>query len=440
MTTDLPDLLSESVGKAPNGAGLSRHRWYPLKEGFSPNLVEMAIQNEGCRRTSLLIDPFSGSGTTVVTAALNGYSALGIELNPFLDFVGRAKLSKVTPRRFKKYRGVVEAGAATGRRSELEAYSTFTEARNHERGLFNKAILRAHEGGWAATDGIPRDVSALLRLALIASAMEQCNAVRDGKALRYRQSLFDAKFDRASFASVLSRRLDEIEEDLEEAPITGQARFWRGDCRQRLRGLQGKSFRLCIMSPPYLNSFDYSDVYRPELFLGKFVKSTEELRQIRLRSIRSHVQASWPRPTETDFGSLFENCWQEIRERKDLLWDQRLPVMVQAYFQDMRSVLRKLRRHAKQGASVWLVVSTSAYAGVEIPVDLIIADLGSQSGWHLRDVHVLRQLRSSGQHWSSQEGISADDRRKPPLRESLVILDSGPIRRTTGADPLKHAS
>ena len=32
-------------------------------------------------------------------------------------------------------------------------------------------------------------------------------------------------------------------------------------------------FKLCVTSPPYLNSFDYTDIYRPELFLGGFVQS-----------------------------------------------------------------------------------------------------------------------------------------------------------------------
>ena len=35
----------------------------------------------------------------------------------------------------------------------------------------------------------------------------------------------------------------------------------------RYGGVAGtKQFKLCVTSPPYLNSFDYTDVYRPELF------------------------------------------------------------------------------------------------------------------------------------------------------------------------------
>ena len=65
----------------------------------------------------------------------------------------------------------------------------------------------------------------------------------------------------------------------------------KGDTRQSLAALRSNSHDLVITSPPYLNSFDYCDVYRPELFVGGFVNSNMELRAIRIQTIRSHVQS-----------------------------------------------------------------------------------------------------------------------------------------------------
>jgi hypothetical protein len=95
--------------------------------------------------------------------------------------------------------------------------------------------------------------------------------------------------------------------------------------------------------------------------------------------------------------------------------------MVQAYFEDMEQIFKGLRRRDLENASLWLVVSTSAYAGVEVPVDLILAELGQRSGWFLREVGVLRYLRSSSQHVKHVE----DEKRKSvSLRESVVIFDA----------------
>jgi hypothetical protein len=48
---------------------------------------------------------------------------------------------------------------------------------------------------------------------------------------------------------------------------------------------------------------------------------------------------------------------------------------VDNYFADMKSVFSYCYRIAKKGAIMWLIVSTSAYAGIEIPVDLMLADM-----------------------------------------------------------------
>ena len=155
------------------------------------------------------------------------------------------------------------------------------------------------------------------------------------------------------------------------------------------------------------------------MFLGKFVNNTTALRAVRLRTIRSHVQARWQAPTEDDFGPLYLNSIASLLERKEYLWDEHIPLMVQAYFEDMRTVLRHLRKHANKNAHLWLVVSTSAYAGVVIPVDLIIADIAGKVGWTLKEIGVIRNLRSSGQHFRTVEGT---DKTLLQLRESAVVL------------------
>lgn len=94
--------------------------------------------------------------------------------------------------------------------------------------------------------------------------------------------------------------------------------------------------------------------------------------------------------------------------------------MLVAYFEDMRRVLAGLLEKADSKAAVWIVVSTSAYVGVEIPVDLIIADIASRDGWFLREVGVLRYLRTAGQHWDRFKGCVESG---PRLRESVIILD-----------------
>jgi hypothetical protein len=210
-----------------------------------------------------------------------------------------------------------------------------------------------------------------------------------------------------------------IATDLSMAPLETDADVINDDSRKVLRTLPRK-FRLCITSPPYLNSFDYSDVYRPELFLMEMVRNTQELRRIRLRTVRSHVQVHWNAPTDSNFGEVYKETMKGIRKVEDNLWDRRIPAMVQAYFEDMKCILRQLYRRATNDAQVWLVVSTSAYGGIEIPVDLILANIGTQNGWLLREIGVIRQIRHSGHHLSK---LPEEQRPTAKLRESVVVLE-----------------
>ncbi len=132
--------------------------------------------------------------------------------------------------------------------------------------------------------------------------------------------------------------------------------------------------------------------------------------------------------------SHFSESFSLIQERMEMLWNPRIPMMIRAYFEDMRLVLAGLREWANPDASIWIVVSTSAYAGVEIPVDLIIADIGSQTGWYLREVSAIRYLRRVPvQQWSKLSEAAREKKTKkqqiyegPYLRESVVILDAKP--------------
>ena len=415
-------LRDKGVSNASPIETIPRQRWYFVKEGFSPKLVAQALEIDEVKPGEMLLDPFSGSGTVPLAGAIAGLRTVAFVVNPFLRFLSAAKLRKARAAQFRRASDVVLQALQKPIASPLEGYSTFTRGNRWKRWLFPVSVLRAFEAGkHAAAEADGPNQRALLKLALIGAAMDCCNAMRDGKCLRYTEGWAKHQVTAARFQDRFESRAKIISIDLEEMPLGNSSTLvLEGDAR-RLVGTLKEKFRICVTSPPYLNSFDYSDVYRPELFLGDFVSSTKALMKIRLRTVRSHVQAKWDRPQKNHFGTLYLDCIARLREYEDRLWDPRLPLMVQAYFEDMETVLRGLRARARKSASLWLVVSTSAYAGVEVPVDLILAEIGQRSGWFLREVGVLRYLRSSSQHVVH---IDDAERKSVPLRESVVILDA----------------
>lgn len=416
-------LRGQGLSTAEDGAEQPRHRWYYVKESFSPALIQTAINQSGVSDGAVLLDPFCGSGTTPLAGAQHGLKAWGLEVNPFLAFVSATKLKTAETRAYLTDCDNVLERTKTPMASSLEGFSTFTYSRTRKKWLFNRGVLRAFEAGWRASEGLRGRSRGLVRLALLGAAMDACNAVRDGKCLRYRSDWKDRGFDANTFRDCFEQRATQIAEDIAKPlPIHPPGKVLLGDSRSVLPDKIGEKFDLCVTSPPYLNSFDYTDIYRPELFLGRFVTTMKELRDLRFRTVRSHVQVDWSRAELNLPSALAKECSKRVRDVGSF-WDTRIPHMIDAYFEDLYLVLLHLRRLAAEGAQLWLVVSTSAYGGVEVPVDLVLAELGSACGWDLREVGVLRQLRSSGQHWATLKNLS------PPLRESVVIFRAKPRKQ-----------
>lgn len=398
-----------------------RHCWYPFKEGFSNQLVAEAVRRSaiGRKQPLLVVDPFGGSGTTALTSALLGHDSISIEVNPFCSFTTRVKClaGEWNDESFRSHTTeIVKAAKRRDTPSPLENTSTFTERKENQKWLFNKDVLRAFTATWETIATKENSYTPALRLAAVRAAMNLCNAKKDGKCLRYLEKWKSLKYGNPEFFEHFTNITNRMLNDVKIAPIDRKrnVKVVSGDTRLKLASIEDRSCDLLVTSPPYLNSFDYSDIYRPELFLGGFVDSNDELRKIRLKTVRSHVQVKWGGETDVD-NPMVQATVNALRAKKKL-WNKKIPTMVEAYFYDMRCVLREAARILKAGAEAWIVVSTSAYKGVHIPVDLILADLSAEFGFKLNGIYALRALRAAGQqqHRFDNPGL--------PLRESLIIL------------------
>src|SRR5690606_6330970 len=78
------------------------HRLHPYKGKFIPQLVEYFLdektdnfkQQVYFRPGDIILDPFSGSGTTMIQASELGMHAIGIDVSAFNAMIGNSKVSK----------------------------------------------------------------------------------------------------------------------------------------------------------------------------------------------------------------------------------------------------------------------------------------------------------------------------------------------------------
>ena len=401
---------------------LPRHRWYYFKEGFSVGIVNEGIKSQAKKRKLKVIDPFNGSGTTALTSAISGHHAIGIEVNPFLQFATRVKTSRVEPKRlpFLSTLDRIKNESRGGAYSSLEGFSTFTPKEGLEKWLFNTSVIRRYAGLLKSIDGLneSQSIKDIFKFSAIAAAIECSNARKDGKGLRYKKDWTAKSYDGESFIKRFDGISKMILDDLESTPLSvNEPIIHLSDSRKLLNDdtFTDDGFDLVVTSPPYMNSFDYTDVYRAELFLGGYVTNNEELKLLRHNTLRSHVQIDWKKDISYE-SSLLQPYFEKVKAGKEHLWNNRIPLMMKAYFDDLCTVLGGLKSRMRKGGEIWLVVSTSAYAGVHVPVDLLIGDVAHDLGYSLKGIHCLRYLRTSSQQFNQLKSKTA------PLRESLIIL------------------
>ena len=415
MTISESVLIDSTIGRNASNAidfhSLPRFRWYGYKEGFSRKLVEEAISSVGLESDDFILDPFNGSGTVTLTASINNIKSIGVEVNPFVAFMAETKLENCSPYQLSICMERILTSASKGVRSPLTGFSTFTKKSDSSKWLFNNSVIDSFEGGWRSSLSLPNSERKIVQLSLIGAAMDNCNATKDGKCLKYRTSWKDRNFNDKTFINSLEERFKNCLDDLKTEPIQNNAYIINSDSRYAIKDIPIR-YKLCITSPPYLNSFDYTDIYRPELFLGRFVRSNDELKGLRYKTIRSHVEIVLPLPVKNSFGDVFLSVFKKILDSKEI-WSKQIPIMIQCYFEDMEKVLIDLYAKAKTDGELWLVVANSVYAGVEIPVDLILAEIGTKNKWKLKRIEVLRYINRRKTKYNG--GIEK-------VRESLIVL------------------
>ena len=182
----------------------------------------------------------------------------------------------------------------------------------------------------------------------------------------------------------------------------------------KLRALPRESIDAVITSPPYLNSFDYTDVYMPELWALGFVNNYADVRRLRRQTFCSHVQVKW----QFERAGLPENVLQLISIiSKKSLWNSTLPEMVTGYFVHLQRLLTELNRVICPGGHLCFVIGTSSYYNVDIPTDFLLASMAEKAGLAIDEVRVIRPFSKSTQQISAGNKTAV-----ATLRESLVIL------------------
>ena len=371
-------------------------RWFPLLEGYSLSFVELLLA-ERAEGASRVLDPFAGVGTTPLAVALRGSSAFYAEVNPVLQKVAAAKFKAlalspeqratvVSELRSLAHRLPAIIAAARADSQLRDAYrltfrdSEFFDDHTLEAVLSVRRVIDVLETRLDLT-------SELLEIAAIATLQPASFLIRAGD-LRYRRG---RELDRMeTFVDGVLDRLVAIADDIEATEVIAGRPLLVAQDAQRLDRIRPLGIDAVVTSPPYLNGTNYIRNTKLELWFVRALKSKSDLRSYRDAAITAGINDV--RGTKAPVSS--EAARAVISDLEKNAYDSRIPRMVASYLSGMSRVFAGLATHMKVGAPVFLDIGDSAYGGIHVPTDKLLAEAASDRGFRLLESEVMRTRMS----------------------------------------------
>ena len=412
------------------------HNWYRFVLSFPPHLVQTYVTRFGLDSSNNVLDPFCGTGTTLVECKKLGISSVGLEPNPMAHFASAVKVDwNVNPSKLEAY--VHEVAGSAQRMVEagdvdpwmglpLLAGNGDSEARlralapEQQRLLLKDSIspLPLHKTLFLleAIDGHGiRHLQRYGRLALANALVLRIGNLKFGPEVGIGQIKEDAPVIE-SWAEGMRTMASDIHSVASLNQVHSTA--IKADARQADQVLERESIDAVITSPPYPNEKDYTRTTRLESVILGFIRDRQELRSLKQNLVRSNTRGVYKADTDDQVvadHAVIRNIADRIEQRRIELgktsgFERLYPRVTRLYFGGMARHLENLRPALRPGAKLAYVVGDQAsYLRVMIRTGQILADLAQSLGYRVMGIDLFRTRPSTG---------TGDQ-----IREEVVLLE-----------------
>jgi hypothetical protein len=407
------------------------HDWYRFVLSFPPHLVRDYLREFGDDRRTVVLDPFCGTGTTLVEAKLAGLPSLGLEANPFAHFASSVKTDwSVDPDALLA--AAHDIAAAVRARFSVEGIDDSRLQLSVPDGLVLKA-LDPEPAKLLIKDSIsPLPLHKALTLR---EAIEEC---RDAPFHRHLLLAFantavgsisnlrfgpEVGVDRIKTdAAVIGPWLNEVGRMANDLRLVAgnhhpTAEAYLTDARQASTVLAPESVDAVITSPPYPNEKDYTRTTRLESVLLGLIRDPAELRDFKGTLVRSNTRGVYKGDDDDRWiahHAGIQRIAEEIEQRRIELgktsgFERMYSRVTRLYFGGMARHLAELCGVLRPGARLAYVVGDQAsYLRVMIRTGQLLAEIAQELGYELVRFDLFRTRFATAT--------------KEQLREEVVVL------------------
>ncbi len=336
------------------------HGYYTYPAKFIPQLAQRLIV-ENSNNGDIIIDPFSGSGTTVLESIVNQRIGKGTDINEIATLIAKVKTTPINPillsKEFTKF------------------YFDITNRLNGQYDYYLKEALEKIPKNERIDYWFKTETKNKLAILLTKILENQNNDIRDFFLVAFAQILkscsiwmqksvkptrdlkkkdYDPIKSFFNQTNKMIKKNEEFNKILNERVKQNIDNYREVKC-QDARNLpcENDKATLIVTSPPYVTSYEYADLHQlPLLWFGYL----NELSEFRKKFIGSAYK-------ERENIDLQSNLANEIVIN---LGNNKKGKEVKNYFADMLETWIETKRVLKKGGRACIVIGNTQFNGVEI--------------------------------------------------------------------------
>ena len=424
-------IIDRFAGQASSANDYPIHKWFYFVLGYTPTFPDFILDKELISEGSLVVDPFMGTGTTLVCASQRGMRSIGIDANDFFErvasikarnWVYQASLEKdldnyliALEKRLKSYKLQSEGNLFQDSKG-LENFEEFASRVRPdmmvEKYINDVPLAKLTIAMQVLSRFSPENPNTpdLLWLAINKLIVPSSN-VRYGPGFGITKK---GKRDIDIVRDIRKTAQSMLEDIKISNPGAIDSVIIHGDSRKNLIDIGENNVDIIITSPPYPGDHEYTKHTRLELIFNRIANTKGEFQSIKRRMIRSSTTNMYKEDFDREGVLKFESIKKItsiIQERLDADgatsgFEKLYTKLVWEYFGGMRLVMEQALHVLKPGSKMVMLVSDShAFKMVHIRTAKILEEIALDIGFTRSEIILWQNKKSTSHSYNIPEEI-----------------------------------
>lgn len=384
--------LNPSVGDTYviKGNGISAYTHcifkYPCK--FIPHIPRWFLKKYGNELTIKhgVIDPFAGSGTTLVESDLLNYPSYGVDIDALSCLLSKVKTTKFSKNELASLREIADKLALELPKEldkkKIEKFIPTIENIEYwfsPEAMTELAKIKYYIHKYSAGNEKIKD----FLMIVLASIVRRVSLADEQSPKPYisRTRKKEASIPAKTYLDYLKRYIKAIEEYSSATKISGSKIIGFDARKIDKKAIKGGKVHLAMTSPPYINAFDYVRSLKLENIWLDLVTKEDIARLYEIQIGTEKIPAEKYKSSAPKTG--IKNLDKKLEEIYAV--DKKRAYVVADYFDAMKANMTAIKELLVEDGYYCIVVGDSIIRGVEIPTSRYIVEIGKQLGLAKKD-------------------------------------------------------